>query len=104
MSRKWKDMRAKVDEEDGVCRYCGGPYAQAAHIIPRSLIPKRGHSDLNGEDPRNCVPLCEARGCHSGYDNHNIDILPLLTKEEQAYAVELVGLAAAFRQVTGQRV
>lgn len=104
MARKWKAMREKVEAEGGVCRNCGGPYAQAAHIIPRSLIPKVGHSHLDGEDARNCVPLCDARGCHSAYDNHRLDVLPLLTREEQAYAVELVGLQAAYRQITGQRV
>ena len=96
-------MRAKVDEEGEMCRNCGGPHAQAAHIIPRSLIPKMGHSELDGEDARNCVPLCASRGCHTKYDNHTLDILPLLTRQEQAYAVELVGLLAAYRQITGQR-
>jgi hypothetical protein len=97
-------MREKVDAEGGMCRNCGGPHAQAAHIIPRSLIPKVGHSDLDGEDPRNCVPLCDARGCHTAYDMHRLDILPLLSKDEQAYAVLLVGMASAYRQITGQRV
>ena len=101
--RNWKPMRAKVEEEEGVCRNCGGPHAQAAHVIPRSLIPKVGHSHLDGEDPRNCVPLCDVRGCHTRYDKHELDILPLLTREEQAYAVELVGMASAYRQVTGER-
>jgi hypothetical protein len=100
-ARNWKPMRKKVDAEDGLCRNCGGPDAQAAHIIPRSVIPKLGHSGLDGEDPRNCVPLCNSRGCHTKYDNHTLDILPLLTREEQAYAVELVGLEAAYRFVTG---
>jgi hypothetical protein len=99
MARDWKAMRKKVDAEDGLCRWCFGPHAQAAHIIPRSLLPK----GLGGEDARNCVPLCEARGCHSSYDRHEIDILKVLTREEQAYAVELVGMQAAYRQVTGKR-
>lgn len=103
MTRNWKKMREKVDAEDGVCRNCGGPDAQAAHIIPRSLIPKVGHSQLDGEDPRNCIPLCAVRGCHPLYDGHQLDILPILTREEQAYAVELAGLLGAYRQITGQR-
>ena len=96
-TRSWKEMRAKVDEEDGRCRCCGGPHAQAAHIIPRSLVPP----GMGGEDALNCVPLCDVNGCHTRYDAHRLDILPLLTKDEQAHAVSLVGLLAAYRQITG---
>lgn len=95
--RSWKEMRAKVDAEDGVCRNCGGNDAQAAHIIPRSLIP----AGMGGEDENNAIPLCDVRGCHSKYDAHKLDILPLLTREEQAHAVLLVGMASAYRQITG---
>ena len=100
MKRNWNPMRAKVDAEGGRCRHCMGEHAQAAHIIPRSLVP----AGQGGEDPRNCIPLCEVRGCHSKYDRHELDILPLLSREEQGYAAELVGLQAAYRQITGQRV
>jgi 5-methylcytosine-specific restriction endonuclease McrA len=96
-TRNWKEMRNKVTEEEERCRWCGGPHAQAAHIIPRSLVP----AGMGGEDPRNCVPLCDVNQCHSKYDAHTLDILSILTKDEQAYAVSLVGLMAAYRQITG---
>ena len=48
------------------------------------------------------VPLC--RNCHTQFDAHTLDVLPLLTFSEQAYAVGLVGMASAWRIITGQRL
>jgi hypothetical protein len=61
------------------------------------------------EDPRNIVPLCEhpfgdAVGCHGAYDRGQLDLLPYLTPEEQAYAALIAGgLVAALRVVSGGR-
>lgn len=102
MSRVWADMREKVERE-AICRVCslGAGFVpvplDAAHIIPRSRV-KPGI----GEDPRNCCPLC--RPCHTAYDAGRLDLLPYLTREEQAYAVELVGLYEAFRRTTNERL
>lgn len=94
--RDWAQMREKVDRE-GACRIggglCGPP--EAAHIIPRSRVR------YGGEGRDNCVPLC--RRHHTLYDADDLDILPYLTREEQAYAVALVGLVEAYRYVTNQR-
>lgn len=89
-------MRAKCNEEN-CCRNCGGPNPEAAHIIPRSRV-----SPGPGEDARNCLPLC--RACHAAFDTGLLDVLPVLSRPEQAYAVELVGMAEAYRRVTNERL
>ena len=98
-SRDWKEPHAKRDAE-GVCRVCGRRPISAAHVIPRAMV-------ANGaEDKRNIVPLCEAEpiGCHALYDGGQLDLLPYLTPEEQAYAALIAGgLVAALRVVSGGR-
>jgi cytochrome c553 len=96
MPRDWEAARAKVEAEVR-CRVCQYSALDAAHIIPRSRV-----SPGPGEDPRNIVPLC--RMCHAAYDQGTLDILPYLSREEQAYAVELVGLAEAYRRTTNERL
>lgn len=94
--RDWTAARRKVDLE-GSCRVCHSTWAlQAAHIIPRSRV-KPGI----GEDARNIVPLCP--DCHKAYDELGADLLLHLTREEQAYAVELVGLYEAYRRISNVR-
>jgi 5-methylcytosine-specific restriction endonuclease McrA len=94
VKRDWTDAREKCDDEM-FCRVCGRPDPEAAHIIPRSQV-KNG-----GEHPDNIVPLC--RGCHRGYDEGRLDLLPYLTRSEQAKAVELHGLIGALRRITNER-
>lgn len=89
-------MRAKCDEE-GVCRVCRLNPPEAAHIIPRSRI-----NPGLAEDARNCCPLC--RECHRAFDEERLDLLPYLTRDEQAYAVELVGLFEAYRRISNDRL
>lgn len=96
MARVWTAMRAKCDLE-GRCRSCAQPGPEAAHIIPRARV-----NAGPAEDARNCIPLC--RRCHIAYDTGQLDVLPLLTRDEQAYAVELVGLAEAYRRTTNERL
>jgi hypothetical protein len=96
MKRDWGPAREKVDRERA-CRSCGTTTAvQAAHIVPRSRVTR------GGEDPRNIVPLCGLR-CHPAYDTGGLDILGVLSREEQAYAVLLVGLAEAYQRTTNTR-
>lgn len=96
MKRNWAAAHEKLADE-GKCRYCQriGPL-DPAHIVPRSRVRPGA-----GEDPRNIVPLC--RPHHLLYDGGSLDILPVLTREEQAYAVELVGLEEARRYLTNER-
>lgn len=57
-----------------------------------------------GEDPRNIVPLC-GEVHHPAYDQGKLDLLPYLSVEEQAYAVEIDpgGLMGALQRVTNAR-
>jgi 5-methylcytosine-specific restriction endonuclease McrA len=98
VTRDWSAARAKVEAEM-VCRVCLVHGAlDAAHIVPRSRIG----AGLGGEDPRNIVPLC--RFHHAEYDQGTLDLLPYLTRDEQAYAVVLVGLYEAYRRTTNERL
>jgi 5-methylcytosine-specific restriction endonuclease McrA len=78
-----------VDTE-GACRVCRSWRGiEAAHIIPRSL---------GGEQkPDSIVPLC--RQCHQAYDEFDLDILPHLTKDEQAEAVRVLGITRALARL-----
>lgn len=102
MKRDWTAAHAKVDAE-GICRVCAtgigflNGQLDPAHIIPRSRI-----SPGPGEDARNICPLC--RSCHAAYDQGKLDLLPYLTREEQSYAVELVGLFEAYRRISNERL
>lgn len=90
MTRDWSDAVAKVQDE-GMCRGCGSSQMlDPAHVIPRS----RG-GDMSADA---VVPLC--RSCHSAYDAGGLELLSALTRVEQVHAVELVGIAEAFRRTT----
>jgi hypothetical protein len=100
MKRDWRAARAKVEAE-GRCRVCGRSdlRLEAAHIVSRARVRPGA-----GEDPANIVPLC-ARDCHARYDRRALDLLPYLTRVEQAKAVELHpgGLLGAVERITGER-
>lgn len=90
--RNWTEANNKIIHEK-FCRVCGIGRPDPAHIIPRSQIP--GDDVMDG---RNIVPLC--RQHHSEYDQHKLELLPYLTREEQAFAVSLAGMESAYRRVT----
>lgn len=93
MARDWTDALNKKRME-GRCRVCKSEHGlDAAHVVPRSLG--------GDEHPDATVPLC--RTCHTRFDQHQLDLLPYLTKPEQAHAVQLVGMASAWHITTGQR-
>lgn len=97
--RDWTAARAKCDEQG--CRSCGATFGvEASHIIARSRIAAGP-----GENPLNILPLCGQFGCgaHRAFDAGLLDILPLLTLEEQGFIAGLVGIAEAFRRATGVR-
>lgn len=87
-----KAQREKV--RDRTCRWCGSPNVDPAHVISRA----QGGCD----HPECVIPLC--RHDHRAYDHQRtLDVLPLLTREEQAHAVEHVGIVAAYRRLTNNR-
>lgn len=111
-SRNWTDARRKVERE-GVCRVCGADGSRvrldAAHVVGRfhdQPHPLPSPRELaKGElyvHPLDIVPLCHAK-CHAAYDQHQLDLLPHLNMAEQARAVEHVGIARAYRRLTGSR-
>jgi len=95
--RNWEHAWAKVRDE-GMCRACGSTQiVDPAHIVPRARVTN------GGEDPRNIIPLC--RLCHMTFDQGTgLDVLPLLSLDEQSYVVGLVGIAEAYRRTTGERM
>ena len=96
MRRDWSKARAKIDDE-GVCRVCESAQApQAAHIVGRAYDPSDGKVR-----PVDVVPLCP--NCHLEYDGRGLDLLPYLSYEEQAAAVEHLGIVRALHRLSGKR-
>lgn len=110
MKRDWSDATAKVQQE-GRCRLhalheCDGPL-QAAHVIGRRYdkpaVPLTVRAAVALAPPLivravDTVPLC--RRHHHAYDARQLDILPYLTLQEQAAAVEHVGIVRALARTT----
>lgn len=93
MRRDWTAARLKVDRE-GRCRVCKAPgRVEAAHTIGRKYDPKDGK--VRAVD---CVGLCTH--CHRAYDDRRLSILEHLTYEEQAAAVEHVGILRALKRLS----
>ncbi len=85
MTRNWNEARHKVDRE-GKCRLCKErTVLEAAHVVPRSLGGGMRESDV--------IPLC--RRCHQRVDTHRCDWLHVLSFNEQAEAVRVMGLERA---------
>ena len=86
-------QREKAQDE-GYCRHCYRTTVDPAHVTPKA----------NGgcDDPLCVIPLC--RQHHREYDHERtLDVLPLLTRAEQAHAVGHVGIAVAYQRLTNER-
>ena len=100
--RDYTAGRAKIDEENGQCRVCGSTFqVECAHLVARSQC-----GPGVGEDPRNLIPLCRTH--HRQLDRQDmpyLDVLPYLSAEEQAYAVQIHPgkLVGAYRRLTNDR-
>jgi hypothetical protein len=94
LRRDWSLARAKVENE-GRCRvkdlHCDGDL-EAAHVVERSRDAERV------VQPCDVVPLCTFH--HARYDARRISILAELTYEEQAAAVDKLGIVRALRRLT----
>jgi hypothetical protein len=78
---------------NAVCRSCGRFGVHPAHVVDRSL---------GGCDEALCVvALCPV--CHRDYDLHTLDVLPLLSREEQGHAALHLGLIGALERTTNER-
>lgn len=107
--RDWTDARAKVEEE-GCCRLCkrSNRKLEAAHILGREHDePKVRHASAEGVilkelyvHPDRIVPLCGPfpEGCHGDVDYHRVNLVHVLTLDEQLQAVkDAGGIAEAWR-------
>lgn len=109
-----RDARDKVEEE-GVCRACEIPdgsyvdgqrvWLEAAHIVPKELSDEWLEGPRGGlirHVPRAAVvPLCAPNRCHAAQHASRLDLLPVLTREEEVFVVRCVGLGEAYRRTTG---
>lgn len=143
--RDWTAARLKVEEE-GCCRNCKKPASvarlEAAHTLGRDydVCYLCTRCDATGEgrrvgtrcgkcwgtgriievDPRLIIPLCgpatSTDTCHGQHHARLLDLLPIMTGEEQLAAVEIivrraeqvggggnVGIAEAYRRLSGRR-
>ena len=89
VKRDWSEARRKVEQE-GRCRVCHGLAVDPHHVVPRSRM------GATADDPRNILPLC--RFHHDEAHLGRLELLPLLSLEEQAYIVGLVGIEEARRR------
>ena len=96
ISRASRPQKLKVRSE-GKCRVCQLP-ADVAELHPAHVADR----SLGGCDEPLCVcALCPV--CHRRYDEGELDLLPFLTREEQAHAVAHLGLVGALRRITNDR-
>ena len=87
---KWTAAVKKCREE-GRCRNCGSRDGlETCHVIARSIGGKM--------KPESVLPLCFR--CHRLQHEHRLEILPLLTLDEQLEAVRVVGSARAYALLT----
>lgn len=90
-----------------VCIVCGRFFnlCEPSHVVPRGH-PKM--SAIAADDVRAVVPLCPGTdGCHRLFDEDRIDLLPFLEpawRDSQEWAAGAVGLATAYRSITGERL
>ena len=112
----WGAARIKVEQLDK-CRVCArstgtlaaqGLRLEACHLAPRQ------HDELaevDGEKVRlvdvdNIIGLCgpatASLTCHGRFDAGVLDLLPYLTKDEQAACVKRIGLMSAMRRLVGE--
>lgn len=109
--RDWTDARAKVEEE-GCCRICkrSDRKLEAAHILgrehdePKVKVGSDGKSFTGSKTlyvhPDRIVPLCGPfpEGCHGDVDYHRVNLVHVLTLDEQLQAVkDAGGIAEAWR-------
>lgn len=87
-------QRQKIDRES--CRGCGyDGHLDAAHTIPRPLCK-------SPRDPDAVIPLC--RACHGLAHAGKLDLLPLMTVQEQVFAVRNVGsIAYAYEILSSEK-
>jgi hypothetical protein len=98
MPRDWSAAWEKVQAE-GRCRAASGECS--GQVDPHHIVPRgEGLGDVL-DAASNIVPLCRLH--HELYHGGDLDLLPYLTHDEQAYAVFLVGYVKAGQHMSGRR-
>jgi hypothetical protein len=104
MERYWDGALEKIRRE-GACRVCRTTFfLQAAHTVGRKhdeVVECEDGTRARFVDPLDVIPLCEA--CHRAYDARELSILEHLSYDEQAAAVEHLGIVRALHRLSGQR-
>lgn len=112
--------RANEEKRGEVCRYCAyqgrspvGSCLELAHLSGREhdFTPAIGYEDVElvrsrlFVAPSRVVPLCgpsvDTGTCHAEQEAGRLDLLPVLTREEEIQAVADMGLALAYRRLSG---
>jgi len=80
--------------DSGRCRVCGVPDTihalDPAHVIPKSLGGRNNYESV--------IAMC--RACHDAQHRKEFELLPHLTRAEEAEAVWAIGLGKAYRYLT----
>ena len=85
----------------GFCVVCGQEGSAYSPLTSMHLIDR----SLGGCDDPLCT-LPAHKKCHDAYDLHEVDLLKKVEprfREEQAHAVGHIGIAGAYRRLTGDR-
>ena len=77
------------------CRVCGRGPVEWAHLVPRRYDKEFGY-----KIPADAiVPLCTEH--HRAFDAGRLDLIPYLSKAEQAFAVSVLGIVRALNRLGG---
>jgi hypothetical protein len=98
MGRDWTAAWEKVQAE-GRCRAASNDCS--GQVDPHHIVPRGSGLGDAVDAASNIVPLCRLH--HDLYHGGDLDLLPYLTHDEQAYAVFLVGYVNAGRYMSGKR-
>ncbi len=109
-----RDFSEALDKKDseGCCRVCRRPDGllvdgmklrlECAHLAGRKYDPvevgPRG-GEIQVVPHEATIPLCNE--CHGLFDQRRIDVVPFTTWPEQAYVVSCVGIARAYKRLSG---
>ena len=78
---------------EGQCRICTSAAIETAHLVPR------GRGAPRYDQPDICIPLCKRH--HTAFDDHELDVLPYIDRDEEVATVRLLGIERAYKQLVG---
>jgi hypothetical protein len=96
MKRHWDFANIKRSAEYDRCRICTESPTEMAHTTSCRYDDRLPNGDYM-VDPASVVPLCKTH--HDLVDEHQFDLLPFLSRDEEVDAVKRVGIDRAFRRL-----